>query len=74
METESAGRARTRGRHEEKGMAGGTCELHLGASKLQLPFFFFLFFFSFFGGMILCFHSVLVHSDPQYLSERIGEL
>ncbi len=54
-------------------MAGGTCELHSGASKLQLPFFLFFFFFSF-GDMILCFHSVLVPSDPQYLSERIGEL
>ena len=52
-------------------MAGGTCELHSGASKLQLPFFLFFFLF---GDMILCFHSVLVHSDPQYLSERIGEL
>ena len=38
---------RTRGRHEEKGMAGGKCETHSGASELQLPFLFSFFFFSF---------------------------
>ena len=45
----------------------------LGSEQAAASIFLF-FFFLLFGGMILCFHSVLVHSDPQYLSERIGEL
>ena len=43
----------------------------LGSEQAAASIFSFLFLF---GDMILCFHSVLVHSDPQYLSERIGEL
>ena len=58
----------------EEGHGRRHVRVALGSEQAAASISFFSFFLFSFGGMILCFHSVLVHSDPQYLSERIGEL